>query len=312
MLPTLASSIPKGENWAYEVKYDGFRCILFWDESALTMFSRNGHPLHEVFPDIPEFLKTKVMQCKPFFPLTMDGELCILENPYKASFEQIQKRGRLKTLDKIRDESRRSPSSLCVFDLIAIKGQDLFSEPFFNRKKILSNLMEHLEIPIDHIGCDSPLNFIPYYTESDLIEEKVKTFNGEGIVAKKLNSRWSPGIRTADWIKVKNLKKGVFILLGLDTENGFFHVGLNQENQVAFAGLFAHGITPEEKNALIHIVKNNESSRNGSFIAIEPSICVELSYLEMYKRQLRQPRFISFRLDVRWEDCTWESLQKNN
>jgi ATP-dependent DNA ligase len=89
-------------------------------------------------------------------------------------------------------------------------------------------------------------------------------------------------------------------------------VGVVKENIISFIGLFAHGITGQEKEALIQIVKNNKSSQQGSFIAIDPSICVELSYLELYKEQLRQPRFLRFRFDVNWEDCTWQSLQKNN
>jgi DNA ligase D-like protein (predicted ligase) len=312
MLPTLAETLPAGENWLYEVKFDGFRCLLYWDEDVIVMTSRNGHPLHDIFPEVPAFLKTIQNKVQPYLPLLLDGELCILENSFKASFEQIQKRGRLKVRDKINDASTSYPSSYCVFDLLAMKDQFIYSKPFYKRKEMLSNLCEEMDIKNNKVTASSPIHFIGYYNGLSVIEEIVKTHRCEGIVAKKKNSKWSPGVRTNQWIKVKNLKFGTFILLGFDSENGFFHVGAVKGSTVVFTGLFAHGISPQEKEALIQIVKNNESGRSGSFIAIEPSICVELSYLELYKDQLRQPRFSRFRFDADWEDCTWESLQKNN
>ncbi|WNB90644.1 RNA ligase family protein [Bacillus sp. NEB1478] len=312
MLPTLAETLPVGVNWVYEVKYDGFRCLLYWDENTIIMTSRNGHPLHEIFPEIPAFLSVYTKKLSPYFPFLIDGELCILENPFKASFELVQKRGRLKSRAKIKHASSAFPSSFCAFDLLTITGKNICNEPFLRRKEVLIKIFGEMDIPAKEISIDSPFNYIPFTTDLSHIQELVVNHHGEGIVAKKTMSKWSTAARTPSWIKVKNLKMGTFFLLGLDTENGFFHVGILKEKIVTFIGLFAHGITDEEKEALVQIVKKNQSARRGSFIEIKPSICVELSFLELYKEQLRQPRFIRFRFDVKWEDCTWESLQKNN
>jgi DNA ligase D-like protein (predicted ligase) len=312
MLPTLSENLPEGDNWVYEVKYDGFRCLLYWDAESIIMTSRNGHPLHHIFPEIATFLIDHKSIVSPYFPLLMDGELCVLENPFKASFEQIQKRGRLKSPEKIKQASSASPSSFCAFDILTINGKSICNEPFLRRKEVLNKVCEEIGIPIQNVSLNSPFNYIPFTPDLNLIQETVVHHLSEGIVAKKTTSKWSASIRTSNWIKVKNLMIGTFFLLGLDTENGFFHVGVLKENAVTFIGLFAHGISDQEKEALIQIVKNNQSGQKGSFIEIEPSICVELSYLELYKEQLRQPRFLRFRFDVNWEDCTWENLQKNN
>lgn len=312
MLPTLSEELPLGENWLYEVKYDGFRCALYWDDTSILMTSRNGHHLHAIFPEVPLFLKPLEDNVKHLFPLLLDGELCILENPYKASFEEIQKRGRLKQSEKIAHAAKLFPSSFCAFDLLAIEGNYINQLPFLKRKEKLKNVLHLLNRNVNDILPASQINYIPCTVDKAEIEETVKNYKSEGIVAKDVSNKWSPGIRTNKWIKVKNLKVHTFILLGYDTENGFFHVGVLKENSLIFVGLFSHGISPKEKEALIQIVKQNQSGRSGSLILIEPSICIELSYLELYKNQLRQPRFLTFRFDADWEECTWESLLKNN
>jgi DNA ligase D-like protein (predicted ligase) len=312
MLPSLSDKLPVGEDWVYEVKYDGFRCLLYWDHSKIIMTSRNGHHLHTIFPEIPNFLKSFENKLNHLFPLLLDGELCILENPFKANFEQIQKRGRLKQSERVKQAVKLYPSSFCAFDLLAVEGQYIYHEHFLKRKERLSSFMEALEIDTQKVIPSSFLNYVPFTDDIEYIEQTVRNNKSEGIVAKKLKSKWSSGTRTNHWIKVKNLKYSTLILTGYDTENGFFHVGVIKDDLIMFVGLFSHGISPEEKEALIQIVKKNQNGRSGSIILIEPSLCVELSFLEVYKDQLRQPRFVRFRFDADWEDCTWENLQKNS
>ncbi len=311
MLPSLSNELPVADQWVYEVKYDGFRCLLYWDHSTVIMTSRNGHPLHGIFPEVSDHLKSIEHRVKHMFPILLDGELCILENENKASFEHIQKRGRLKQHDKIEHASKRYPSSYCAFDLLAIKDEYIYRQSFLERKDKLESLLELAGVQNNKISTVSRLNFVQFTPARSEISNRVQLHKSEGIVAKKLSNKWTPGIRTNDWIKVKNLKYHSFIVLGYDTENGFFHVGVTKEKTVQFVGLFSHGISPQEKEALIQIIKKNMKNRNGTLIMIDPSICVELSYLELYKNQLRQPRFVSFRFDTNWEECTWESLQKN-
>jgi DNA ligase D len=312
MLPSLSDKLPVGEDWVYEVKYDGFRCLLYWDHSKIVMTSRNGHHLHTIFPEIPDFLKSIENKVDHLFPLLIDGELCILENPFKANFEQIQKRGRLKQSERINQAVNLYPSTFCAFDLLAVKGQYIYHEHFLKRKEMLSGFMEALDVDTQKVIPSSFLNYISFTKDKNYIEQTVINNKSEGIVAKNIKNKWSSGTRTTHWVKVKNLKYSTFILTGYDTENGFFHVGVVREGQIMFVGLFSHGISPEEKEALIQIVKRNQSGRSDSIIMIEPSLCVELSFLEIYKDQLRQPRFVRFRFDADWEDCTWESLQKNS
>jgi DNA ligase D-like protein (predicted ligase) len=311
MLPTLSDSVPTGDNWIYEIKYDGFRCLLYWNPPTIIMTSRNGNHLHEIFPEIPEYLKSLEQRMGNVFPLLLDGELCILDNPYKGNFELIQKRGRLKQEGKIKEAARKMPSSFCAFDLLAFEGKYISSLPFLVRKEKLSHLCSMIGIQGEPDETNR-FNFIPCSTDLAKVQRQVQTYDCEGIVSKKNTSSWERGTRTSQWIKVKNVKKGCFILTGYDTENGFFHVGVIREGSLLFIGLFSHGMSSEEKEALVQIIKANQSERTGSLIKIEPSLCVELSFLEIYKEQLRQPRFVRFRFDADWEECTWENLQRSS
>jgi bifunctional non-homologous end joining protein LigD len=92
MLPSLIFDLPSSSAWLYEVKYDGFRAILEWNLNELKLTSRNGKSLLPQFPEMKEWLLKHYEQFQPFLPLHLDGELVILENPYKANFSSIQVR----------------------------------------------------------------------------------------------------------------------------------------------------------------------------------------------------------------------------
>ena len=79
MLLTEANEIPLGDDWLYETKYDGFRCLLLWDEQPM-LISRNGRNLNHSFPEIIEYCHQIYASIKAFLPLTFDGELVYLSN----------------------------------------------------------------------------------------------------------------------------------------------------------------------------------------------------------------------------------------
>ncbi|WP_257349202.1 RNA ligase family protein [Pseudalkalibacillus decolorationis] len=310
MLPTLVSSIPEGDEWNYEVKFDGFRALLHIDQEQILFHSRNLHSFYDTFPEVIQRAKQLQQQYSDTLPLILDGELCMLESKWKADFSKIQKRGRLQRIEKIKQAQKQSPATYLVFDQLMLSGGSKSQIPFHIRKQTMSNLMQSLEIPDVSISNPSTIQWIEAEAEGISLFEKVRKERGEGIIAKRLNSFWNPGKRTRDWLKIKVGLRGVFIISGYDLKNGFVHVVLHDHGSFVSLGLFSHGLEGSEREALIQIVKANQIEQTGSLIRVSPGICVELEFLEIYDQQLRQPRFIQFRLDVHWEDCTWEALQK--
>lgn len=301
MLPTLVTEIPKGPNWLYEVKYDGFRAVIYVSENKTTIVSRNQNILNTQFPEIVEYFeRLPVKQV----PLILDGELCVLESNLKANFEFIQKRGRLKNEDKVKEAVTLNPVTYLAFDLLMINGSSITKRPLIERKKLLETFFK--EIARSH--QDIPFQIVvPYENETDLWDN-VKKANGEGIVAKQIESQWLEGQRSRQWLKIKNLSIASFFIIGYDNANAFFHIGCIYDGEIKMIGKVGQGFSKKEKEALINIVKKNSVKKQQDIFYVEPSICIEVEFLEMSKNELRHPVFRRFRFDKHWEDCLWEAI----
>lgn len=315
MLPSLTFDLHVHAEWFYEVKYDGFRAILDWDSNGIQLTSRNGKSLLPQFPEIQEFLLQYEEQFRPFLPLQLDGELVWLENPYKANFAAIQVRGRLKSIKKITEQAKSSPCRLMVFDLLYKKGKSLYSIPFNKRKDELIKLFQTvgLGLEVDPTN-DLLLQPIMAFHTFDELWEKVVLYDGEGIVAKQKNSLWEEGKRSLQWLKYKNWKYVTCFITSFEKTNGYFYISVYKDNQIYGIGQVLFGFKPEEKQALQQTIKQNMIRDDGQFIHVEPAICLEVKYLELYENQLREPHFDRFRFDVEPSDCTYEKFlfgQKN-
>jgi bifunctional non-homologous end joining protein LigD len=312
MLPTLIFDAPRGSDWIYEIKYDGFRALLHWNHDNIELVSRNGNILNDQFPEIINYCLSKKEHFSNFLPLIFDGEVCILESPFKASFEQIQQRGRLKNTNKITEYAEDKPAYYLVFDLILSKDLNLRSQPFIERKQTLRHLFKdtNLSFGVNNLS-QQRLQLIDMHSSFSQLWEKVQLEHGEGIIAKKQDGKWEEGKRTTTWYKIKNWQKGKFFITGYNRTNGFFHVSVVRNGDIYEVGLFSNGLSPEERDALLQVIQNNRSDQSvKGFIKVEPGICVELFYLELYKEQLRQPSFSRFCLEMEWSDCEWEDLQR--
>lgn len=315
MLPSLTFDLPVHSEWFYEVKYDGFRAILDWDSNGIQITSRNGKSLLPQFPEIKDFLQQYEEQFRPFLPLQLDGELVWLENPYKANFGAIQVRGRLKSIKKIEEQAISSPCRLMVFDLLYKKGKSLYSIPFHKRKEELIKLFKTVGLGLEADPTnDLLLQPVIAFQTFDEVWEKVVLYDGEGIVAKQKNSLWEEGKRSLQWLKYKNWKYVSCFITAFEKTNGYFYISVYRDNDIYGIGQVLFGFKPEEKQALQQTIKQNMIRDDGQFIHVEPAICLEVKYLELYENQLREPHFDRFRFDLEPAGCTYEKFlfgQKN-
>ena len=315
MLPSLTFDLPVHTDWLYEVKYDGFRAILDWDENGIELISRNGKTLLPQFPEIKEFLLRSEKYFKPFLPLRLDSELVSLENPYKANFSSIQIRGRLKSVKKINEQSAISPCRLMVFDILIIGGEPLHSQAFNKRKNKLIKLFQSVDLNLEADPYNEQLlQFVKAYENFNELWEEIVLYDGEGTVAKHKNSLWEEGKRSIQWLKYKNWKYVSCFITSFDKTNGYFNIGVYKEHKIHVIGNVLFGFKPDEKQALQQIIKQNIYSENKQFIFVNPAICLEVKYLELYDNQLREPHFDRFRFDLDPLACTFERFtfqQKN-
>ncbi|MEH7500436.1 DNA ligase D [Neobacillus drentensis] len=315
MLPSLTFDLPVHPDWLYEVKYDGFRALLEWSSRGIELTSRNGKSLLAQFPEIKEFLLKHEKQFKPYIPLQLDGELVALENTHKANFSMIQVRGRLKSERKISEQASKSPCRLMAFDVLMLAGKPLHSLLFQNRKKELVKLFQKIGLGLEADPYDEQLlQLVQAHDDFDFLWEKVVLNDGEGIIAKHKNSLWEEGKRSLQWLKYKNWKYVSCFISSYDKSNGYFYVSVYKDKKIYPIGQVLFGFKPEEKQALQQTIRQNMLREDAQMIIVEPAICIEVKYLELYENQLREPHFDRFRFDLEPDKCTFDHFifaQKN-
>ncbi len=309
MLPTLTFDPPENPGWFYEVKYDGFRAILTWDKDGIQVTSRNGKPLAALFPELEAFLIAHQERFEPFLPFQLDGELVILENLYKANFSKIQVRGRLRSARKIYECSEEIPCRFMVFDVLLIRGESLKNLPFYQRKEVLIEIFSKAKLSLEPSLEDLQLiQHVKAHQNFNNLWERVILYDGEGIIAKHKNSVWEEGKRSAQWLKYKNWKQVSCFITSYDKENGYFYIGVFKDNQILRIGQVLFGLKPEEKQALLQIIKQNNIGEDNRYIYVDPAICLDVKYLELYDNELREPHFNHFQFDLNPLDCTYDKF----
>lgn len=220
MKPIASNALPEGDEWVYEVKYDGFRCVLHWgsDPNSVQIISRNGKDLSGNFPEIINACQEQKSHVTDYLPLKLDGELVVLNNTQQANFSLIQKRGRLKKHDLIEQEASRRPASFMAFDLIAINDTDMIDLTFDERKRTLADVFAGKR------SLGDRLHHISSSDNAEALWQDIFAHKGEGMIAKRKDSRYQPGKKHHDWFKVKNWRTIKAFLTFYEPNNDYFTV----------------------------------------------------------------------------------------
>ncbi|RIJ67140.1 DNA ligase D [Rummeliibacillus sp. POC4] len=308
MLLTQSDEIPSGEDWIYETKYDGFRCILEWvDEPVL--ISRNGKNLNPHFPEILDYLQEIKDQISSYLPLKVDGELVSLSNNFKSQFSVVQLRGRLKSQNSINKNAHQFPCHYVVFDLLERKGEDVTNLELIERKELLKELCGSVNIPTSINYEDKRrVQLIDDFLDASKLWTIIKIHNGEGLIAKKRKSTWMSGTRTTNWLKIKNWFYVTVIVTKFDKKNGYFTGAVYQDDALVEVVLFRHGLKEEEFNVLKKLFEDSGTKLKNEVWELAPSFCVEIACIDFLGGMLREPRFHTFKLNVEPEECTWEKM----
>ena len=312
MLLTDSADIPVGDGWLYETKYDGYRCLLYWEKGKQVpdLISRNGRVLNKSFPEIVRFCKRISDDIQSYLPLMLDGEIVYLINDYQSNFSVVQKRGRMKDTQNIELQAKIFPCHYVVFDLLQFKRKSQTNHQLKSRKQQLAQLFENLGLPKVKTNDSIPMQLIDVFEDSSLLWHNIQTYNGEGVVAKKIDSKWLEGNRTKNWLKIKNWKYITVIVTKFDQSNGFFNGFIYKENRLVEVVSFKHGLKEDESKALITMFKTHGTYLGSEVWELHPSICVTVACIDFDGVKLREPRFHAFQLDVNPSDCDWQQMQR--
>jgi bifunctional non-homologous end joining protein LigD len=310
MLPTLRHELPSDHDWLYEVKYDGFRGILsVQTPDQISLQSRNGKDLLSHFPEIKEQILGLLNEFAFPAPLVLDGEVVLLRSSYSTEFQELQVRGRMRNEQKIRHAAARRPVTFLAFDLLQSEKKSYIHEPYLTRKEKLNDVFTRLHLPLEPAPSHpSTLQMIPYYKDPEKAWKLVENEEGEGVVAKRNQSKWEVGKRSTNWIKSKNWKHCQCFITALDEANDYFHIGVFNNEHIMPIGLFHFGLSAEEKKTLKATIKQNSTKKKHSLYYIDPAITVEISYLHWHEGKLREPHFTQFLFSTAPEACTFDQF----
>ncbi|WP_232334342.1 DNA ligase D [Oceanobacillus sp. AG] len=300
MKPIYIEDIPTGDEWLYEIKYDGFRAVLsITTDERIQLQSKNNHNITGKFPEITASLKDMLPSLKKFLPLTLDGELVVLNNRYQANFAEIQIRGRMKNNIKITQAAASRPANFIVFDVLQANGKNYTEEKLSFRKAILEEILTTYTARVFPVKV--------YYSK----EKTIKTMfdsKAEGIVAKRLTSKYKKGKNHQDWKKVKNWRQIFTFLTAFDTENGYFDVGVYHNGNVIDMGKCKHGLDPETYTTVKQFFIEN-GKKAGNRYTVPPAICTAVHTLDLYDNELREPEFVQLIPEMKPEACTFQKMQ---
>ena len=253
MLAALATELPRGGEFFFEPKWDGFRAIVFRGDGVYIQ-SRDLKPLDRYFPELHDALESRLPP-----GCILDGEI-VIASPHGLDFDALQLRLH-PAASRVAKLAQATPSSFVAFDLLAADGRDLRDAPQRERRQALERLMAEV---------GPPVYLTPVTQDRRTAERWLEKFEGaglDGVVAKPVGLVYQPGkrvmikvkhARTADcvvagfrWYKNHEGEAVGSLLLGLyDARGHLQHVGVTSSFTLATRKQLVKELAPLRKNAL--------------------------------------------------------------
>jgi ATP-dependent DNA ligase len=199
MLAKASDALPDGEGWLFEPKWDGFRAVVFRDGPRIQLQSRELKPLNRYFPELEAPLLERLPE-----RCAVDGEI-VIAGPKGLDFEALLLRIH-PAESRVRLLARESPSSIVLFDLLALGDRDLRSAPLSERRALLEGALGP--------GPSSVL-VTPATRDRAVAQDWFARFEGaglDGVVAKRLEGTYQPGVRAM--VKVKHQRTADCVVAG--------------------------------------------------------------------------------------------------
>jgi bifunctional non-homologous end joining protein LigD len=293
MLATLATELPKGPDWLYEVKWDGYRALGYVRGGEARLVSRNDNDLTQRFPDVAKALAkaARSPEC------VVDGEVCALDDEGRPSFSAMQQ-GKSGT-----------PIVYAVFDVLEIDGVPVLDLPLTERRERLEQLLDARQKTIQ-ISAE--------FEDGEGLYDAAVERGLEGVMAKRAQSRYAEGKRTRDWLKIKTHGREEFVICGWtkgqgkrEGRFGSLVLGTYRGDELHWVGNCGTGFTERDIDVLLEklqvlrtdvcpfpAVPKMPKIRKGDVVWVEPKLVCEVEFAEWtHDGHLRAPSFQGLRDD---------------
>lgn len=217
MYASIGTSVPDGEGWTFEPKYDGIRVLAFVTKDAVRLVTRNGNDKTKQFPEIADALQT--LGKKADRELVVDGEIIAVIDGKVARFQALQDRMHVKDAMAIEDFARKQPAAIVLFDILVDGADILLNEPWSARRKHLEQLLRRRTNHRLRISESIP-------GDGEEMLARARRDGWEGVIAKRTDSRYQPGVRSKAWLKLKIEHRQEFVVGGwTEPRNTREHIG---------------------------------------------------------------------------------------
>jgi len=299
MLAESAAQLPEGEDWMYEVKWDGIRAMITLDEGALTIRSRNGRDITDRFPELntdKAFYATNAV---------FDTEIVCLDKAGRPDFKNVMNRLTASGQMQIQRLMQSQPVCCYVFDCLYLDGRPLGMEPLQKRKMWLADVLRK----------STPYRLSEWVTEGNLLLQAASEHHLEGIMAKHRNSKYQPGRRTSEWLKIKWRNTAECAIIGYTTGKGnrahtfgSLHLAEWEGGTWQYRGKVGTGFDDDTAAALSAMLKEAEKVQKPvlqkvpdekSSVWVKPHLMAEISYVSRTANGMfREPVFVRLRPDL--------------
>ena len=305
-LAQLVNTVPEGEDWLYELKYDGYRILAYIESSSVRLITRNGHDYSERFQDVISSL----VEWACGRAMILDGEMVITDVAGKTDFQALQ--------NYLKNPQAQNLTYI-LFDLLALDGVDLRGRRLIDRKETLEAFLKDAPQNLHysrHVRGTGKESFVAA-CEAGL----------EGIVGKKADSVYS-GARNGDWIKLKCDQRQEFVIGGYTlTEKKTSGVsslllGVYAGGELVYAGRAGTGLSEADMKELAGKFSGLQRMEPPFQLApkprskekitwLEPELVAEIKFAEWTEDQrLRQASFKGLRTDKNPRDVKKEKADE--
>jgi len=225
MMAKVVDQPPRGSEWIYELKFDGFRALALKDGRSVDVLSRNNKDLGRKFPEVADAVGRIAAD-----RAILDGEIVALDPEGRSSFQLLQ---------AFEMGEERPPIRYYAFDLLRLEDDDLSDLPLTERKNRLEELLQNAPEPLRYSASIEG--------DPEKLLAQVKARGLEGIIGKQRNSRYEAGRRSGAWIKLKCLNEQEFVIGGYTPPQGTrkhfgaLLVGYFEGDTLKFAGKVGTG-----------------------------------------------------------------------
>jgi len=314
-------SLPRGDDWQFEPKWDGFRAICFRAGDDVSISSRKELPFNRYFPEIVEAVRTL-----DYERCVLDGEIVVFTSDGRAlDFDALLQRIH-PAESRVRRLAKETPASFVGFDLLALGDEDLRGEPLVARRPRLERILE---------SARPPIHCSPATADADVAVSWLERFDVQGldgVVAKRTTAPYRAGER--EMLKVKRERTSDCIVLGFrwakDHEGeavGSLLLGLYGPDGELWQVGFTSGFTQEGRRELVGVLQEYRAGRSEdpppgseggsrwardkdlSYEKLRPELVCEVAFDQVTGHRIRHgARFLRWRPDKPPSACTFDQL----